>query len=70
MQESIAIKTMCGTTAYKYLYSKGYPLPHINTLLNHLSKIAWLVEGCRKTATLQSPKLQKQLHYIALSIFS
>ena len=39
LQEAIALRTLCGSTAYNYMYSKGHPLPHINTLRNHLRKI-------------------------------
>ena len=39
MQQSIAMKTICGPTAYEYLYSRGYPIPHINTIYNHMRKI-------------------------------
>ena len=42
LQDFIALKTMCGTSAYKYMYNKGYPFAHINTLTNHLSKIECL----------------------------
>ena len=39
LQECIALKTICGGTAYCYMYSKGYPIPHINTIRNQLAKI-------------------------------
>ena len=39
IQEFIALKTICGPTAYQYLYDKGYPVAHLRTLANHLAKI-------------------------------
>ena len=39
LQECIALKTLCGGTAYMFMYSKNFPIPHINTIRNHLAKI-------------------------------
>ena len=39
MQESIALKTICGPTAYEYIYGRGMPIPHLKTINRHLAKI-------------------------------
>ena len=39
MQFFLALKTLIGPTAYEWLYAKGWPLAHINSIYNHAAKI-------------------------------
>ena len=39
LEDALQIYTQCNTSGYNFFRNKGYPLPHLNTVQNHLSLI-------------------------------